>query len=219
MKAESKHHRTWGPCFPSLGNYARASVMFNVIKSTEVALCLHSQDHGGEQGLQRHSAHSWISSRTSSSSIILCSPLFVFPCGSAGKESTCNAGDLGSIPGLGRFPGDHFLEAAPVCASPGFPPSLTSVWPGSWASGAPLPLSTPRYPLPQGPPGPPSCEQPPSAALLGERSPNTSPSCSAHRAKFVFPSLTVGIFPAQVFPVLHCCKSEFLEGDLQTPHY
>ena len=24
------------------------------------------------------------------------------PCGSAGKESTCNVGDLGSIPGLGR---------------------------------------------------------------------------------------------------------------------
>ena len=24
-----------------------------------------------------------------------------FPCGSAGKESTCNVGDLGSIPGLG----------------------------------------------------------------------------------------------------------------------
>ena len=28
-----------------------------------------------------------------------------FPCGSAGKESICNAGDLDSIPGLGRFPG------------------------------------------------------------------------------------------------------------------
>ena len=27
------------------------------------------------------------------------------PCGSAGKESTCNAGDLGLIPGLGRSPG------------------------------------------------------------------------------------------------------------------
>ena len=27
-----------------------------------------------------------------------------FPCGSAGKESTCNAGDLGSIPGFRRFP-------------------------------------------------------------------------------------------------------------------
>ena len=29
-----------------------------------------------------------------------------FPCGSAGKESTCNAGDLASIPGLGRSPGE-----------------------------------------------------------------------------------------------------------------
>ena len=28
-----------------------------------------------------------------------------FPDGSDGKESTCNAGDLGSIPGLGRSPG------------------------------------------------------------------------------------------------------------------
>ena len=27
-----------------------------------------------------------------------------FPCGSAGKESACNAGDLASIPGLGRSP-------------------------------------------------------------------------------------------------------------------
>jgi len=29
-----------------------------------------------------------------------------FPCGSVGKESTCNVGDLGSIPGLGRYPGE-----------------------------------------------------------------------------------------------------------------
>ena len=27
-----------------------------------------------------------------------------FPCGSAGKESTCNVEDLGSIPGLGKSP-------------------------------------------------------------------------------------------------------------------
>ena len=33
-------------------------------------------------------------------------PVFLgFPCGSASKESTCNVGDLGSIPGLGKFPG------------------------------------------------------------------------------------------------------------------
>ena len=30
----------------------------------------------------------------------------MFPCGSAGKESTCNVGDLGLIPALGRSPGE-----------------------------------------------------------------------------------------------------------------
>ena len=38
------------------------------------------------------------------------SPLFMrtlgFPGGSDGKESTCNVGNLGSIPGLGRSPGE-----------------------------------------------------------------------------------------------------------------
>ena len=35
------------------------------------------------------------------------SPVFLgFPCSSAGKESSWNAGDLGSIPGLGRCPGE-----------------------------------------------------------------------------------------------------------------
>ena len=33
-----------------------------------------------------------------------CGKAMGFPCGSAGKESTQNAGDLGSIPGLGRSP-------------------------------------------------------------------------------------------------------------------
>ena len=34
-------------------------------------------------------------------------PVFLgFPFGSAGKESACNAGDLGLIPGLGRSPGE-----------------------------------------------------------------------------------------------------------------
>ena len=32
--------------------------------------------------------------------------LLGFPCSSAGKESACNAGDLGSFPGLGRSPGE-----------------------------------------------------------------------------------------------------------------
>ena len=33
-------------------------------------------------------------------------PARSFPCGSAAKESTCNARDLGSVPGLGRPPGE-----------------------------------------------------------------------------------------------------------------
>jgi len=36
-------------------------------------------------------------------------PVFLsFPSGSDGKESTCNAGDLGSTPGLGRSPGEGY---------------------------------------------------------------------------------------------------------------
>ena len=40
---------------------------------------------------------------------ILSTPVFLgFPGGSVGKESSCNAGDLGLIPGLGRsFGGGH----------------------------------------------------------------------------------------------------------------
>ena len=49
-----------------------------------------------------------------------------FPCGSAGNESACNVGDLGSIPGLGRSPGEgkgyplqySGLENSMDCISP-----------------------------------------------------------------------------------------------------
>ena len=43
---------------------------------------------------------------------VTCTPMFteasftIIPCGSAGKEFACNTGDLGSIPGLGRSPGE-----------------------------------------------------------------------------------------------------------------
>ena len=37
----------------------------------------------------------------------LSTPVFLgFPGGSAGKESACNVGDLGLLPGLGRSPGE-----------------------------------------------------------------------------------------------------------------
>ena len=37
-----------------------------------------------------------------------------FSCVSAGKESACNAGDLGSIPGLGRKLGQEFEQSPGV---------------------------------------------------------------------------------------------------------
>ena len=37
---------------------------------------------------------------------MLCLYHIIVPCSSVGKESACNAGDLGSIPGLGRCPGE-----------------------------------------------------------------------------------------------------------------
>ena len=57
-----------------------------------------------------------------------------FPGGLDGKESACNAGDLGLIPGLGRPPGgDHgnlvpysYLEEFPWTEEPGRPQSMGS---------------------------------------------------------------------------------------------
>ena len=56
-----------------------------------------------------------------------------FPFGSAGKESACNAGYLGSIPGLGRSPGEENgdpleysgLENSMDCIVPGVAKSQT----------------------------------------------------------------------------------------------
>jgi len=50
-----------------------------------------------------------------------------FPCGLAGKESTCNEGHLGLIPGLGRSPGEGKSYPTPVCWAGEFP-GLYSPW-------------------------------------------------------------------------------------------
>ena len=63
-------------------------------------------------------------------------PIFLsFPGGSAGKEYTCNVGDLGSIPGLGRSPGEgngypfqySGLENSIDCVVHGVAKSLTQL--------------------------------------------------------------------------------------------
>ena len=57
-----------------------------------------------------------------------------FPGNSAGKESTCNAGDSGSIPGLGRSPGEvigyplQYSWASLVVQMVKNPPAMRETW-------------------------------------------------------------------------------------------
>ena len=61
------------------------------------------------------------------------SSILGFPCGSPGKESACNVGDLGSVPGLGRSLGEgkgyplqySGLENSMDCIVPGVAKSQT----------------------------------------------------------------------------------------------
>ena len=56
-------------------------------------------------------------------------PVFLgFPCGSAGKESACNEGDLGSITGLGRSPGEGNSYALQYSGLENFMGSMRSPW-------------------------------------------------------------------------------------------
>ena len=56
------------------------------------------------------------------------------PCGSAGKESACNAGDPGSIPGLGRSPGEgigyplQYSWASLMALTVKNPPAMWETW-------------------------------------------------------------------------------------------
>ena len=57
-----------------------------------------------------------------------------FPGGSAGEASSCNAGDVGSIPGLGRSPGEgigyplQYSWASFVAQLVKNPPAMWETW-------------------------------------------------------------------------------------------
>ena len=54
-----------------------------------------------------------------------------FPGGSDGKESACNTGDLGSIPGSGRSSGEgigQYSWASPVAQMVKNPPAMQETW-------------------------------------------------------------------------------------------
>ena len=72
-------------------------------------------------------------------------PVFLgFPCGSAGKESTCYTGDLGSIPGLGRSAGEgigyplQYSWASLVAQLVKNPPAKSETWVQSLGLDDPL---------------------------------------------------------------------------------
>ena len=56
--------------------------------------------------MQRYPFTSWVGKICWRNDKLPTPVLLGFRCGSAGKGYTCNAGDLGSIPGLGRSPGE-----------------------------------------------------------------------------------------------------------------
>ena len=98
-------------------------------------------------------------------------PLYVlgFPCGSAGKESACNAGDLGSIPELGRSLREG--NGYPLQYS-GLENSMDCIVHGVTKSRTRLATFT-RSVYVITPPGWSSLE-------LGPSQPSTSPCCSTH---------------------------------------
>ena len=57
-----------------------------------------------------------------------------FPDGSAGEESACNVGDMGSVPGLGRSPGEgngyplQYSWASLVAQLVKNPPAIWETW-------------------------------------------------------------------------------------------
>ena len=64
-----------------------------------------------------------------------------FPGSSAGKESTCNAGDPGLIPGSGRSPGEGIAQyswASLVAQTVKNPPAMQETWIRSMGWEGPL---------------------------------------------------------------------------------
>ena len=76
----------------------------------------------------------WVSPWARKGSELLFPLSIALSCSSAGKESACNAGDLGSIPGLGRSPGKDYplqysgLENSMDCIVYGVAESDTTEW-------------------------------------------------------------------------------------------
>ena len=76
---------------------------------SEIPLARNIQEQGFINAFEEGQLHIHLDHPTPSSESLWCQPSLCMgsPGGSAGKESACNYGDLGSIPGLGRSPGER----------------------------------------------------------------------------------------------------------------
>ena len=101
------------------------------------------------------------------------SPFGGFPGSSAGKESACNSGDLGSVPRSGRSPGEGigyplpYSWASLVAQMVNNPPATQETWVQSLGWEDPLKEGTPTTPvlLPGESPGTVACQAPLSIGL------------------------------------------------------
>ena len=84
------------PCRP-LGDLLNPGINLKLLRFLHWQAVLYHQCHLGSPILQRNVDYYKCSSK--------CRITMGFPCSSADKESAYNEGDLGSVPGLGRFPG------------------------------------------------------------------------------------------------------------------
>ena len=110
------------PWFPGRGENFNQSLMANeFINDAYIMKPRKKINKGGSESIRTRDPElptSWTPHSTRTEALLLrTSPLYCyiwllvciflgFPGGSASKESACNVGDLGSIPGLGRSPGE-----------------------------------------------------------------------------------------------------------------
>ena len=80
-------------------------------------------------------------------------PSLIIPDSSVGKESACNAGDPGSIPGLGRFAGEgigyplHYSWAFLLAQLVKNPPAMWETWVQSLGWEGPLEKGMGTHPV------------------------------------------------------------------------
>ena len=84
------------------------SLAWRILTITLLARIFHDSSVGKEFACnaRRPRFNSWIGKIPWRKDRLPTLVFLAFPCGSAGKESTCKVGDLGLIPGLGRSPGE-----------------------------------------------------------------------------------------------------------------